>query len=152
MTTEDLASFAVRLYSRDGMAERLLALQDRHGLDVLLLLTAIWTNERQMVLSDESWAALVASHRPLAEGVILPLRQARRTARDLPQLGRHYQDLKRLEVAIELKQLELLEGECRKLGRDGNASPEVALRQCCDAQGVAIGAELGAALRTLVTA
>ncbi|SLN35697.1 TIGR02444 family protein [Oceanibacterium hippocampi] len=71
--------FSSRLYARDGVAEASLALQDRHGIDVNLLLFCCWVaaSGRGTFEDGELESAIdrVAAWR---DNVILPLRDLRR--------------------------------------------------------------------------
>lgn len=71
--------FSLAVYGRPGVADCCLALQDRHGLDVNLLLYCLWTAASGRGPLDE---AAVAAARTAAEAwreqVIVPLRAVRR--------------------------------------------------------------------------
>lgn len=69
---------ALAVYGRDGVAPACVELQDRHGLDVNLLLLACWLGADGRALNRAALArALDASRRWQAE-VVAPLRAARR--------------------------------------------------------------------------
>ncbi|MCW5732354.1 MAG: TIGR02444 family protein, partial [Alphaproteobacteria bacterium] len=70
--------FSLRHYRRPGMAARLIELQDRHGLDVNLLLFCLFAATRGRVLERTEIARARAALRPLAASVLGPLRAARR--------------------------------------------------------------------------
>lgn len=70
--------FSLTIYPRPGVAEACLALQERHGLDVNLLLFCCWAGARGRALTGAELARLVAAARPWQEGVVKPLRAARR--------------------------------------------------------------------------
>jgi uncharacterized protein (TIGR02444 family) len=96
--------FSRALYARSGVAEALIALQDRAGLDVNLMLFALW---RGAVyghrLSGAALRAAEAAIAPLREDVILPLRALRRRLK--PAQDDNVQALRRrigrLELAAE---------------------------------------------------
>ncbi len=70
--------FSLGVYARSGVAPACLALQDRHGLDVNLLLFCCWAGRCGRALTAGDLKALRAAARPWHEGVVRPLRQARR--------------------------------------------------------------------------
>lgn len=70
--------FSLTVYARPGVAEACLALQERHGLDVNLLLFCCWAGVRGRALTGRELERLVAAARPWQEGVVKPLRAARR--------------------------------------------------------------------------
>ena len=71
-------TWSVGVYGRDGVAAACLELQDRHGLDVNLLLLACWLAAHGRALDGETLArARAATGRWQAE-VVRPLRAARR--------------------------------------------------------------------------
>jgi uncharacterized protein (TIGR02444 family) len=148
---QPLSEFALQVYACPGVAEQLLALQDEDGLDVLLLLCAIWGSRHAVSLTPEAWAQLVAEHRPVQDRIIAPLRQTRRSARDIAWLGEEYERLKALEVAIELRQLDVLQARCRALGDAGTTQLADALLECCRSQSVVWSSGLEARLSRLST-
>lgn len=79
-----LQQFADEFYRRPGVAALLLELQDRHGLDVLLLLTACWLGRRGVSPQALDWPALDAGHAQYAEQLVQPLRRVRRQLNGLP--------------------------------------------------------------------
>lgn len=97
--------FSVALYGRPGAAEACLALQDRHGADVTLLLAGFWRAHKGFA----GWAAgeLARAAAALAPvtAVQQPLRAARRAlkalAADEPAAAPLYDGLKELELRLE---------------------------------------------------
>ena len=71
-------SFSFDVYGRPGVAEACLALQDRHDLDVNLLLFACWAGSRGRSLSPAEWDGLIAATRDWQTQVVVPLRGLRR--------------------------------------------------------------------------
>ena len=113
-----LWDFAVRLYAEPGVGEACLALQDRFGVDVPLLLWAAWLGDG----ADE--AALRAGDRavgPWRARAVRPLRALRRHLRhavagldeDVQQAWRG--SVKRLEIDAERLAL----GVLAEIGRPG---------------------------------
>ncbi len=70
--------FSLAVYGREGVAPACLALQDRHGLDVNLLLFGLWAGTRGRALAAAELDGLIAAARPWQQGVVAPLRAARR--------------------------------------------------------------------------
>jgi uncharacterized protein (TIGR02444 family) len=70
--------FSLAVYGREGVAAACLGLQERHGLDVNLLLFGCWAGRRGRVLEAAEVARLIEAAGPWHEGVVRPLRAARR--------------------------------------------------------------------------
>lgn len=97
--------FSVALYGRPGVAEACLALQDRFGADVNMLLLGFWRARRGFA----GWAAGELDRAQAAvapvNAALLPLRQARRALKDLqadePAAAALYDEAKQLELRLE---------------------------------------------------
>ena len=76
--------FSLAVYHRPGVAEACLALQDRHGLDVNLLLLCCWNGSEGRRLDAEDFARLGESVGGWQDSVVGPLRGVRRWLKDLP--------------------------------------------------------------------
>ena len=74
--------FSVALYGRPDVASACLALQDRHGLDVNLLLFCVYAAACRKRLTAADLASLNASVGPWRRRVVEPLRQVRRTLKE----------------------------------------------------------------------
>jgi len=100
----DLWHFSCAFYAQPGVSEALLALQDRAGLDVNLILFALW--QGACGLRRLSQAELMAAERsagPIRAAIVLPLRALRRKLRsdrdgDVQRLRER---IKTLEIAAE---------------------------------------------------
>lgn len=73
--------FALAVYGRPGVPETCLALQDGLGLDVNVMLVALYLDSHGVALTPERIAALDAAVAPLRERVVAPLRAVRREAK-----------------------------------------------------------------------
>jgi uncharacterized protein (TIGR02444 family) len=71
-------SFSLALYGRPGVALALIALQDRLGLDVNMLLLCCWAGTVGRVLSAEDIAAVEQIAEPWQAEIVRPLRAVRR--------------------------------------------------------------------------
>jgi uncharacterized protein (TIGR02444 family) len=71
-------SFSVELYGRPGVAPACLALQDRFGCDVNLLLFALWAARSGVSLGRHEFERLDAAVAPWRAGVVEPIRALRR--------------------------------------------------------------------------
>lgn len=107
-----LWDFAVRTYARKGIAEHCLRLQDEHGLDVDVVLAALWLAARGRAWDEATLtAALDATEtaRLRLQG-IRSLRRAIGSDRELdPAWQATYERLKEAELAAERVELDLLE-------------------------------------------
>jgi uncharacterized protein (TIGR02444 family) len=70
--------FSLAVYRRPGVAPACLALQDKCGLDVNLLLFCVFQASRGRVLSQAELRRAIARAAPIQAGIIAPLRAARR--------------------------------------------------------------------------
>lgn len=70
--------FSLAVYGREGVAAACLGLQERHGVDVNLLLFGCWAGHRGRALEPAEVARLMEAAGPWHEGVVRPLRAARR--------------------------------------------------------------------------
>ena len=71
----DFWSFSLDFYARPGVAEACLELQDRHGLDVNLVLYCCW---RGAILTQAQLQAAIALTAPWRSEIVQPLRTLRR--------------------------------------------------------------------------
>jgi len=96
--------FSCAFYAQPGVSEALIALQDRAGLDVNLILFALWQGacgRRRL-----SHAELIAAERsagPIRAAIVLPLRALRRKLRSDrdADIQRLRERIKTLEIAAE---------------------------------------------------
>ncbi|HEX2151922.1 MAG TPA: TIGR02444 family protein [Stellaceae bacterium] len=91
--------FSLALYARPGIAEALIALQDRAGLDVNLILFGLWVGARHGLNLESDRIAAATEAIAELNGVVRNIRPLRR------QLGAADSDIRRLRRA--LLQLEL---------------------------------------------
>ena len=114
--------FSGTVYGRPGVAEACLDLQDRHGLDVNLLLFCAWAGTRGRALDGGDLGLLRSASRPWHDEVVAPLRAARRWLKQqvaVPEdLGEAFrEEVKGLELQAEMleqlvlyQELEIPEG------------------------------------------
>jgi uncharacterized protein (TIGR02444 family) len=77
-------TFSVALYGRPGVGPACLALQDRFGCDVNLLLFALWAARCGVALGPEEFARLDAAVAPWRSRVVEPVRALRRQVKADP--------------------------------------------------------------------
>jgi len=75
-------AFSLRVYGRPGVAEACLALQDRHGVDVNLLLWCAWAGTEGIALDRAALDRAVAATAPWRDAVVRPLRTVRRALKE----------------------------------------------------------------------
>ena len=88
--------FSLALYARPGVAEALIALQDRAGSEVNLILFGLWLG----VSRGHRLAAAQAAIAPLNEAAVRPLRQLRRLLKPAADPG--LEALRRRIAGLEL--------------------------------------------------
>jgi uncharacterized protein (TIGR02444 family) len=101
----DLWSFALAVYAQEGVAAACLDAQDVYGVDVCLLLCALWCARTRRALTVEQIAALDDACRDWREQVVKPLRRQRRAWREEAARAADYEALKALELNAERQQL-----------------------------------------------
>ena len=80
----DFWTFSLEVYGRPGVAPACLALQDRHGLDVNLLLLCCWIGRsRRPAPTRDEIARLCDAVAGWHQRVVRPLREVRRWLKDL---------------------------------------------------------------------
>jgi uncharacterized protein (TIGR02444 family) len=110
--------FSLSAYERPGVAPSCLALQDRLGLDVNLLLFCCWAGARGHRLSGAELAAALAAAAPWQREIVEPLRRIRRqlnqpSALDPGDAAILYDQAKQLELAAEEAEQRLLAAAVR---------------------------------------
>lgn len=123
--------FALDFYARPGVSAACLTLQDEAGADVILLLTAIYADIHGRPLDGNAVEALREEMKDWREGVVLPLRAARRHLR-APLPGRDAEKeklrsaVKAVELSAEKLQLALAEAWLQRRALPaGRPLPEV---------------------------
>ena len=121
-TFESVWTFAVRAYARDGVAPLCLRLQDEHGLDVDVLLGALWLAGRGASWEPELLACVLEAAAPV-HARVEELRALRRAVggdrRHEPAWQRTYEHLRAAELAAERVEL----GRIEAMLRDAPAAP-----------------------------
>lgn len=115
MTDSAFWRFSLRFYALPGVAAACIELQDRHGVDVNVLLFLLFLAEAGRAVSSEDVARIDAEVRAWRESIVLPLRTVRRSLR-IP-IGRSDADatealrtnVKRIELEAERIEQQTLE-------------------------------------------
>ncbi|MEM8976218.1 MAG: TIGR02444 family protein [Pseudomonadota bacterium] len=108
MTADDFWRFSLDRYSRDGVSEMCLQLQDHAGADVNMMLLCLWVGSASRLLSREELSQLIEGeagnwHRD----IVLPLRAARKAMKGRSVAGdfagvESFRDrIKKLEIESE---------------------------------------------------
>jgi uncharacterized protein (TIGR02444 family) len=101
--------FSGSVYARRGVAEACLALQERHRLDVNLLLFCAWAGSRGRRLDGGDLGLLRSVARPWHDQVVAPLRQVRRWLKQQTSVPEELGETFREEVKTLELQAEMLE-------------------------------------------
>jgi uncharacterized protein (TIGR02444 family) len=102
--SEALWRFSLAFYARPGVSEALIALQDRAGCDVNLMLFALWLGvSGRSPLTKEELAIAGRIARPISADIVEPLRALRRKLSSDPDadVQRLREGIKTLELAAE---------------------------------------------------
>lgn len=102
-------TFSLEVYARPGVAPACLALQDRHGLDVNLLLFCCWAARQGVELDRQAIAAAESAVAGWRNQVVKPLRGLRR------RLKREMEGFAAAEVAPLREQVKAIELEAERL-------------------------------------
>lgn len=102
--TNDFWRHSLQVYRRPAVQAACLALQDRCGADVNILLWCCWLGQRGRALDQRELRRAMAAAAPWQEGVLRPLRQARRAVRSasLALPSARTEALRQRLLAIEL--------------------------------------------------
>jgi uncharacterized protein (TIGR02444 family) len=103
--------FSLEVYARPGVPEACVSLQDRQGLDVNILLYALWAGSRGRRLSKADCDALSAAASAWQDEVVRPLRSVRRALKKTGVLAEERalrECVKRGELAAEQIEQRLL--------------------------------------------
>ncbi|MCB1969579.1 MAG: TIGR02444 family protein [Geminicoccaceae bacterium] len=154
---QPLWPFVITFYGKPGIARGLIALQDRHGLDVDLLLWGLWVgHECHHRLDDAQRRTARARVGSWQTRVMRPLREARRHIRDHAPLGEDEhervdalrEEVLELEIRLERVELDVLEAIVADCPSPSPMSPSEAhrlamanLRELIRDEGIALGGE-----------
>jgi uncharacterized protein (TIGR02444 family) len=98
---ESFWRFSLMVYSRPGVADALIRLQDERGHNINLILFALWLGLCEGVrLDDAGLARAKMAIAALDRDVVAPLRRLRRQLKDSPDAD--IRDLRRRVLALEL--------------------------------------------------
>ncbi|MEX1368291.1 MAG: TIGR02444 family protein [Nannocystaceae bacterium] len=129
-TSDDLWSFAVRTYAREGVAAACLRLQDDHGLDVDVVLGCLWHARRGGTLDEAQLASMLAAAEP-ARRHIEQVRSVRRAVgsdrEHEPRWQPTYERLRDAELEAERVELAGIETALREAPRSTTAGPPASL-------------------------
>jgi uncharacterized protein (TIGR02444 family) len=144
---EALWRFSLALYARPGVAEALIALQDRAGCDVNLILFALWRGlAHGHRLSQGELSAAEAAVAPVRHEVIEPLRRLRRglKADNDPDIQALRRRVGALELAAERRAQSRLAATIAApaSGGDRCAAAEANLRLCLGPEAQSAEAEI----------
>lgn len=99
---EALWRFSLALYQLPSVSEALIALQDRDGFDVNLILFALWLGlSGRGRLGSDALAAAERATRAIRDELVEPLRRLRRGLKDHPDA-----DVRRLREGVKALELE----------------------------------------------
>ncbi len=110
--------FSLGTYRKPGVAQACLALQDKWGADVNLVLFCLWLGRRGRRLTMRELRAAISLVSPWQSGVVQRLRQARRA---IPKTDPEAKPLRKRLAALELQaeryEQSLLDGFAARLRR-----------------------------------
>lgn len=130
----DFWNYSLTLYDRPGVAPACLALQDRHGLDVNLLLFCCWASSRGLNVDRATLAAAEGAVATWRNQVVRPLRALRRRLKRgveaFPAVEVEAMRRRLNEIELEAERLEQgrLEGFLQALSAGSEGGPALAVR------------------------
>lgn len=104
-----LVAFARQVYGREGVAAACIGLQDDAGVDVNLLLLALYAGHCGVRLAEADLAEVDATVGGWRREVVLPLRAVRRRLSQQPHAGELRSAVLAAEIAAEEQQLRSME-------------------------------------------
>ena len=123
---EALWRFSLAFYARPCVSEALIALQDRAGCDVNLMLFALWLGVSGRNLTKEELAIADRIARSIKANIVEPLRALRRKLRADPDLD--IQHLREGIKALELTAEKAIQVRLGRTARPGGSSADPAVR------------------------
>jgi uncharacterized protein (TIGR02444 family) len=111
-------AWSLRFYKRPGVAPACLALQDRAGVDVNLLLFCLWSGGRRLALNRATMNKALHTSRDWSGSVVQPLRSVRRALEGPVQSSKMLQRFRRRVAALELEGERLQQDRLHALVRD----------------------------------
>jgi uncharacterized protein (TIGR02444 family) len=123
---EALWRFSLAFYARPCVSEALIALQDRVGLDVNLMLFALWLGVSGRSLTKEELAIADQIARPIRADIVEPLRELRRKLRADPDVD--VQHLREGIKALELAAEKVIQVRLGRTARPGGRGADLAAR------------------------
>jgi uncharacterized protein (TIGR02444 family) len=140
--------FAVRTYGAPGVAPACLELQERHGINVALMLFCLWRGTLGDMRLREYLPAVAASAQAWHEATALPIRAARRWLKsNADQLGQPagtalYRTVLSAEIDCEHGELLLLARQAEAFGEPSGAAPPAAIGESLSAFFAVSGVDL----------
>ncbi|WP_256378992.1 TIGR02444 family protein [Beijerinckia sp. L45] len=101
---QDFWTFSMHFYALPGVAAACVALQDKGGVDVNLLLFAVWSGMTGCAFRADQITAADDACRSWRDGVIIPLRTARRT---LKMAGRRHNPAAAAQLRTRIGEAEI---------------------------------------------
>lgn len=98
-----LWEFSLDFYARPGISQRLIGLQDEHGVEVNLVLLCLYAGRRGYALSQADMSALRAMAALWSHEVVGPLRSARRALKRMMTVDSRLVALRQKTLALELE-------------------------------------------------
>jgi uncharacterized protein (TIGR02444 family) len=99
---DEFWQFAIHFYEKPGVAPACLALQDRHGKDVLIALFGCWLGiSGRGRLDAAALTAAEATARPWRQQVVEPLRRTRHDLKNIAGAEELYERMKKIELDAE---------------------------------------------------
>ena len=125
----DFWRFSLRIYRAPGVADECIAVQERYGIDVNLMLFCAWlAAERRVAITPDDLAICRAAVHDWHERTVKPLRAARQSMKEVAGVEPLRTQVKGLELEAEhIEQARLFELAARRWPETGNANPAEAL-------------------------
>lgn len=152
-------SYSLWVYKRPGVAPSCIALQDRAGIDVNLLLFCLWAGKNRLALRASTLKAALSVSNEWRSAVVLPLRNVRRHLKEPAQSSPALRALRERVLAIELQAERLQQDAFYALAspvKPGKGEPAMLaadnLAAYCRAAGIRLAPSDWTALKTVVRA
>ena len=142
--------FSLRFYRAPGVADACIALQDRYGVDVNILLFLLWLACEGRQVTNAEAQRICADVGAWREEIVVPLRNLRRRLKEgIPPIERNTGELFRTRIkAVELEAERLQQEALFALAAKLTTTPTSAVEAAARANAVAYQSVLGINLPT----
>jgi uncharacterized protein (TIGR02444 family) len=148
MTDAKFWPWLLDIYSKPGVSESLIALQDKEHLNVNALMFCCWLGTQSVRLTHEDAAEIETLNKSWAEEIVAPVRQVRRVLKTSPLIDEDKRKdirgrIQAIEIELEEQHCTLLETRACALDAPREDEPEARAELAGDNLATYLGARRG---------